>query len=384
MEGHLQGAILLAILLTCLGALWRHSRQPQLAFPIFSIALVIPIVAVNILAFVLLSVIPQYGILDEHPVSDRLITFLTHQAPILLACLAMLLYGLQWTRRGKRLLIGTFLVVSVLACWHFIRLSEFDRYRVAGTALMGRREKARCTPNGSCPASVWHTWLSGLEWDPDPRPYMNNNRQLVLAVQMYMQAHQKEAAPEALPAAVSSPESRRAYELWGNISIKELRLPASLQNARLHASLNAAGLLLVIVLTLLMLILTPWRAIRWWEEKWRFAFAPALFLLLAMATSHLWLSHLSRYSPSIVTQWLIPSICLGIMGAVLQIRPRLHAAILAVALVLAFGIDFHAMLLYKGTLGSGIFTSEFKNHSSDRIMPVNAWHNWLTGIRFEG
>jgi len=383
MEGHLHGIILLAILLTCLVILWRRGRQPQLAFPIFTITLAIPIVAANVLAFAFILVFPHYGILDEHPVSDRLITFLTHQVSLLLSCLVMLLYGLQWTPRGKRLLIGAFLIVCVLAGWHFTRLSEIDRYQATGIMMMSRREKAQCTPDGPCPSFVWHTWMSGLAWDPDPRPYMAHQRQLARALLMYQQSSSTETATSAINE-ITFPEPEQPREAWSDLRVKALRFPPSLHNARLQASLNAVGLLLVIAFTLTILILTPWRSIRWREEKWRFAFALALCLLLIMDTSHVGGGSFSYFSPSAVTQWLIPSLCLGFLGAVLKASLRMHASVIIIALVLTLGLNFQAMQLYEGKLGSGVFTAEYIDHGATRVEPVDAWHSWFTGIRFEG
>lgn len=162
MEGDLHGLALLLMVITAAVLCYRYGRAPQLVLPTFVFWLVGGYLAMLVLNHLVFSLV--HVVWNDLPSAVQIaITFSTHQAVILLVCLALVWRMLTLSHIQKLLLIGCILLIGGLSLLHMQRVTLRWGYDCDPPAMALIRESPRSFPRYA--RVYWHTGITGLKED---------------------------------------------------------------------------------------------------------------------------------------------------------------------------------------------------------------------------
>jgi len=258
MEGTLHAFALMAVIFGSAALCYRYGKRPDVVAPAF----VFTLVGVLILC----SIHPVSIFHGKPPWDNRLgMLLFTHQWPILACCLGLILVFLAPSRQIRALNTAVFLFLGTVFTLHAAHLYTLPEYDI--------RVPEEISAAASVPVRTpcWHAALTGFE---DKRQAFPRQNAFIL---------QKSPPPDEI---YTSDE-------W-------------------HGHLQGIGVLFIIMLSVAVLIgLRKQLALRQW--RWRVFYALAIFLIvigmLSPSFPQLW------EAPWFIPQFIVPAICIGLVGA---------------------------------------------------------------------
>ncbi len=316
MEGDLHGLALLLVIITAAVLCYRYGRAPQLVLPTFVIWLVggfFAMLVLHHLVFLLVHVVWN----DLSSAAQIAITFATHQAVILLVCLALVWRALTLTRAQKLLLIGSILLLGGLSLLHMQRATQRQwNYCCIPTSMAWIRESAR--PYLLTPHYYWHSVITGIGEKGTPL----SNRQTVLMAIAIMQSIQPKGMITIVPPPIPEEIGENFREGMTSGTLK------AWVDERYNQGVGSFVMVIGVMLTVLLLI----RYARWDDISYplrkRFVFGlcvgavlcsfgtnieviPLTVMAVCLTILGWWLPNRAQLQVTMILLFLLPTIALS-------------------------------------------------------------------------
>ncbi|MHB0936552.1 MAG: hypothetical protein ACYC6A_09200 [Armatimonadota bacterium] len=320
MEGTLHALALMAVIVGSAALCYCYGKRPEAVAPAFVLTLV------GVLCGISLFVpFPRNAPTSVPPWDADLFTLLaTHQWPILACCLVLVLVFIpsRWIRAAS---VAVFLLLGTLFTLHAARMYSLVEYDIRTVGLFRRRELARAAPPGLL--DCWHVSLTGFDYDDGAI----SRRSMLSSMAVWRSPGGAVAVAPPPPSAeeITVPMLEDVNTYFPEIMLD--LIPA----AEWHGPVQGVGMLLVIGLSLAVLIIFRRRIAPWRQWGWRVLYGTAIFIAAGLLLMPLFTGGL--YTP----QWMIPALCLGVVGAFSTASRKVLLPFVAVVLLLGVMLCLH-------------------------------------------